>query len=147
MTIPKGTCEKINTEHVFKIKFGKCTVTRDVKITHCITANLNHHITENIICKHSPCTKNTCEEINTSQDGKHCKVPFPDRDDDIIFIDDSIDDNSSSNHHNHNHHDNHDNHHHNHHSGHNHNHNHGSQRPRRHRIDCKKTKKDNDFPF
>jgi len=85
---PKDPHEEKHVTHCFKVKLGECKVTRNVKVTHCITANLDHHIKENVICKHAPCTKVTCEEINTVNDGKRCKAKFP-REEDITFVDES----------------------------------------------------------
>jgi hypothetical protein len=83
---PKDACEKTNVTHCFKVTLGECKVTRDVKVTHCITANLNHHIKENIICNHEPCTKYTSDVIHKVDDGKCCDVEFPDHDDEIEFV-------------------------------------------------------------
>ncbi|VBB18601.1 hypothetical protein YASMINEVIRUS_1064 [Yasminevirus sp. GU-2018] len=85
---PENACEKKTVTHCFKVVLGECKVTRDVKVTHCITANLNHHIKEDVVCKHDPCTKYTCEEKHTVKDGKCCDVKFPDCDDNIVFVDD-----------------------------------------------------------
>lgn len=85
---PEGACEKKTVKHNFKVTLGECKVRRDVKVTHCITANLDHHIKENIICKHPACTKYTCEEKNKVVEGKKCDVKFPEQKD-ITFIDES----------------------------------------------------------
>ncbi len=74
---PDDCCETKCVKHIFKVCLGECNVTRDVKVLHCITANLDHHIKENVICKHAPCTKYTRKEINTVNDSKCCKVKFP----------------------------------------------------------------------
>lgn len=85
LTPPEGACEKKTETHYFQVALGECKVTRDVKITHCITANLNHHIKENILCKHEPCTKYTCEEKHKVDHG--CDIDFPECEDDIVFVD------------------------------------------------------------
>ena len=74
---PDKCCERKCVKHVFKVTLGECHVERDVKILHCITANLDHKIKENIICKHEPCTKYVKKEINRVNDSKCCKVQFP----------------------------------------------------------------------
>lgn len=89
LTPPDGACEEKNVKHQFEIVLGDCKVVRDVNIIHKITANLEHHIKENIICEHDPCTKHTHEEICKTDDGKCCKVNFPDCDDDIKIIEDT----------------------------------------------------------
>jgi hypothetical protein len=93
----KDACEKKTVTHYFQVCLGECKVTRNVKITHCITANLNHHIEENVICKHEPCTKYTSEERETVNNGKCCNVKFPECEKDIVFVDDKKqhDDNDS----------------------------------------------------
>ena len=73
----KKVPEKKTVTHCFKVTLGECKVSRDVKITHCINASYNHHIKENVLCKHDPCTKNTKEEKNTVVDGHECKAKFP----------------------------------------------------------------------
>lgn len=82
---PDDACEERRVVHKFKVILGECKVTRDVKITHCITANLDHHIKEYVTCKHEPCVKHTHDEKHTVVDGKCCDVKFPDCDDDIQF--------------------------------------------------------------
>ena len=84
---PKNACEKVNVKHYFKVTLGKCQVTRDVNVYHNITANLKHHIKENVKCQHTDCTKHTYEEVNTVKDGKHCNIKFPTSKDDLIIID------------------------------------------------------------
>jgi hypothetical protein len=86
---PKGACENRRVVHKFKVVLGECKVTRDVNITHCITANLDHHIKEYITCKHEACAKNTQEVKHNTVDGKCCNVKFPDCDDHIDFVDNS----------------------------------------------------------
>lgn len=85
LTPPEGACEKKTVTHYFQVALGECKVTRDVKVTHCITANLNHHIKENVLCKHEPCTKYTCEEKHKVDHG--CDIDFPECEDDIVFVD------------------------------------------------------------
>ena len=82
----KNAHEKRRVVHKFKVVLGKCKVTRDVEVTHCITANLDHHIKEYRICKHAPCTKYTHEDKHKSVNGDFCKVKFPDSDDQIKYI-------------------------------------------------------------
>ena len=84
---PDDACEKKNVKHCFQVTLGKYEVVRDVKVTHCVTANLKHHIKENIICEHKPCTKHTYKNINSVNDGKCCKVDFPKCDDKIEYVD------------------------------------------------------------
>jgi len=74
---PPNAREKKNVTHCFKVTLGDCKVTRDVKIIHHITANLDHHIKEHVICKHNPCTKYTSEDLQTVKDGKCCDIKFP----------------------------------------------------------------------
>jgi hypothetical protein len=89
LTPPKDACEKKCVTHQFEVSLGECKVTRDVNIIHKIKANLEHHITENVICKHEPCTKRTNEEVCRVDDGKCCDVKFPECDDEIKFIQDT----------------------------------------------------------
>lgn len=89
LTPPKDACEKKCVTHQFEVSLGECKVTRDVNIIHKIKANLEHHITENVICKHEPCTKRTNEEVCRIDDGKCCDVKFPECDDEIKFIQES----------------------------------------------------------
>jgi len=84
---PKNACEKVKVKHFFKVTLGKCQVSRDVNVYHNITANLKHHIKENVKCQHTDCTKHTYEEINTVKDGKDCNMKFPISKDDLIIID------------------------------------------------------------
>lgn len=84
LTPPEGACEKKTVTHYFQVALGECKVTRDVMVTHCITANLNHHIKENVLCKHEPCTKHTCEEKHKIEHG--CDIDFPECEEDIVFV-------------------------------------------------------------
>ena len=84
---PKNACEKKTVKHFFQVSLGKCEVTRDVKVTHCITANLKHHIEENVVCHHEPCTKYTHKKIHSVENGNCCKVKFPECDDKITYLD------------------------------------------------------------
>lgn len=86
LTAPKDACEKKCVKHFFKVSLGKCEVTRDVNVTHCITANLKHHIEENVTCHHKPCTKHTHKKIHKVEHGDCCKVKFPECDDKITFV-------------------------------------------------------------
>ena len=85
LTPPKNACEKKTVTHCFQVSLGKCEVTKDVKITHCITANLKHHIEENVVCHHEPCTKYTQKKVHVVEDGKCCKVKFPECDNKIVY--------------------------------------------------------------
>jgi hypothetical protein len=76
--------ENVNVSHHFKVKLGEYKVTKDVKVIHTITANLNHHITENVICNHASCNKHTHETTYKKTDGKHCNVSFPKKCDKIV---------------------------------------------------------------
>ena len=104
---PKNACEEKKVTHHFQVTLGECKVSRDVKVTHCLTANLHHHIKEDVTCKHVPCTKHQSENVHTVRDGKSCDVSFPDDESDIVFVDDwSVKscDSSSTGHHHHHHH-------------------------------------------
>lgn len=97
LTPPENACEKKCVSHEFEVSLGDCKVIRDVNIVHRIKANLEHHIKENIICNHDPCTKHTHEELSRVDNGKHCKVDFPECDKDIKIVDewDSLSNDSS----------------------------------------------------
>jgi len=84
---PKNAPEKVNMTHCFKVSLGKCKVVRDVKVLHTIVANLNHHINENVVCKHVSCTKYTNEDCNVVNDGACCHAEFPKNSKDIVFSD------------------------------------------------------------
>lgn len=74
---PDNACEERREKHNFKVVLGECKVVRDVNVTHCIVANLEHHIKEDIICQHKTYTKQTTEHKKTEKCGSHCNEKFP----------------------------------------------------------------------
>jgi hypothetical protein len=42
LTSSEDACEKKRVTHNFQVVLGECKVTRDVKVTHCITAQSPH---------------------------------------------------------------------------------------------------------
>jgi hypothetical protein len=58
--------------HDFKIVLGECTVKKNVTYTHCLVANVEHTINENIICNHKPTTQHKVTNKKTYVNGKTC---------------------------------------------------------------------------
>jgi hypothetical protein len=75
---PKCANEEKTVTHDFKVILGECKVKRNVKITHCVVANVEHTINENIVCKHAPTTKYTTSTKNTVNNGHKCNVKIKD---------------------------------------------------------------------
>lgn len=71
-------CKPIETvTHDYKIILGECKVKRNVTYTHCIIANVEHTINENIICNHKPTTQYKVTNEKTYLNGKNCTAkPF-----------------------------------------------------------------------
>ena len=66
-------CKPIETvTHDFKVVLGECKVKRNVTYTHCIVANVEHTINENILCTHKPTTQHKVTNKKTYVNGNKC---------------------------------------------------------------------------
>lgn len=58
--------------HDFKVVLGECKVKRNVTYTHCIVANVEHTINENIVCNHKPITQHKITNKKIYANGNKC---------------------------------------------------------------------------
>lgn len=79
------TCPETKVRHHFKVILGKYKATKDVDITHCVTADIKHHIKE-IECDHIPCVKKKCKRKKSARDDKCRDIKIPECNKNIVYM-------------------------------------------------------------